>query len=108
MAEIVQYILHDGRGDFDRAFMTAFLEITPPDDESKMDSSRTPGYQICAAMKSPRCIISHCPESLRPPQLMTKKAKVNDNYCCVWAGARATERNNCNQTKPFEESHHKQ
>ena len=90
MAEIVQYILHDGRGDFDRSFMTAALEITMADDPSQMDS-RTPGYQIFAAMKSPRCIVSHCPESLRPPQLMKKKAKVNDNYCCVWVGARATQ-----------------
>ena len=77
MAEIVQYILHDGRGDFDRTFMTSTLEVTLSDDPSKMDTSRIPGYQICAAMKSPRCMISHCPESFLPPQLMKKKAKVS-------------------------------
>ena len=75
MSEIVQLVRHDGRGDFDRAYMTSILELTLVTDQAKFDST-TPGYKLCEAMKSPRSIVSHCPECFLPLQMMLKKAKV--------------------------------
>ena len=75
MSEIVQLVRHDGRGDFDRGYMTSILELTLVTDQAKFDST-TPGYKLCEAMKSPRCMISHCPECFLPLQVMLKKAKV--------------------------------
>ncbi|XP_038071143.1 sulfotransferase family cytosolic 1B member 1-like [Patiria miniata] len=75
MSEILHYILHDGKGDFNRSFMTNVLEMTMAEDPSQLESV-TPGYKMYAAMASPRCILSHCLESFRPPQILTKQAKV--------------------------------
>ncbi|XP_022083514.1 sulfotransferase family cytosolic 1B member 1-like [Acanthaster planci] len=75
VSEIVHYILNDGKGDFDRSFMANVLETTLAEDPIRMQST-TPGHMVCAAMKSPRCIISHCMERFRPPQVLTKNAKV--------------------------------
>ena len=55
--------------------MTNALELTHVDDPTKL-ASATPGYKVCAALKSPRCMISHCREEFRPPQILTKNAKV--------------------------------
>ncbi|XP_038071227.1 uncharacterized protein LOC119740097 [Patiria miniata] len=75
MSEILHYILHDGKGDFNRSFMTNALEMTMAEDPTQLESV-TPGYKMYAAMASPRCILSHCLESFRPPQILTKQAKV--------------------------------
>ncbi|XP_022098306.1 sulfotransferase family cytosolic 1B member 1-like [Acanthaster planci] len=75
MGEILHFILHEGKGDFDRSFMAYSLECTLVGDQTKLDSV-TPGYKAIAAMKSPRCILTHCLERFRPPQLLSKNAKV--------------------------------
>ncbi|XP_022083306.1 solute carrier family 46 member 3-like [Acanthaster planci] len=75
VSEIMNCILHDGKADFDRSYMVNPLEATIAEDPIKMQST-APGYKVCATMKSPRCIISHCMERFRPPQVLTKNAKV--------------------------------
>ncbi|XP_038071326.1 sulfotransferase 1C2-like [Patiria miniata] len=75
MLEIVGFILHDGKDDFDRTFMTNGLEFSLAEDPTKVESV-TPGYKTYAAMASQRCILSHCLESYRPPQILTKQPKV--------------------------------
>ncbi|XP_038070691.1 sulfotransferase 1C2-like [Patiria miniata] len=75
LGEIMQYILHDGKGDYDRTFMTNGLEFTITDDPIQLEGV-TPGYKTYAAMASPRCIVSHCLESFLPPQIFTKHGKV--------------------------------
>ena len=75
MAEIMHFILNDGRDDFDRSFMTTALELTICSDPSQLEST-TPGHKLYEAMTSPRCIQGHCPEQYLPPQIFEKKAKV--------------------------------
>ncbi|XP_022098282.1 uncharacterized protein LOC110983374 [Acanthaster planci] len=75
VSEILQYILQDGRGDFDRTFITTGLEFTRAEEPKNIEST-TPGYKIYAAMKSPRLMISHCLEQFLPPQVLTKQPKV--------------------------------
>ncbi|XP_038070698.1 sulfotransferase family cytosolic 1B member 1-like [Patiria miniata] len=75
VGEIVQYILHDGKGNFDRTFMNIGLETALADDPAELECV-TPGYKTYAAMASPRCIASHCMENFRPPQILSRQAKV--------------------------------
>ncbi|XP_022098338.1 sulfotransferase 1C2A-like [Acanthaster planci] len=75
VGEIVHYVLHEGKGDFDRSFMNYAWEFTRSDDPTKMDSV-TPGYKAYAAMKSPRCILTHCLERFLPLHILSGNAKV--------------------------------
>ena len=84
--EIIFLILNDGKIDSERCFQG--LEITPVNDPTKLQSS-SPGYKVFEAFKSPRCIPSHCREEFRPPQILTKNAKVmvlgRGNFHCYGA-----------------------
>ena len=75
LGEILDYVVHEGRDDFDRTNMTAVLETTLEMDPSKVEST-TPGYKTFEKAQSPRIIGTHCRVHLLPPQIWEKKAKV--------------------------------
>ncbi|XP_038047818.1 sulfotransferase family cytosolic 1B member 1-like [Patiria miniata] len=75
LGEIIDYVMSEGRDDFDRTNMSAVLEITMEADPSKF-ASATPGYKILETMASPRIMGTHCLPNLLPPQVMDKKPKM--------------------------------
>ncbi|XP_022111228.1 sulfotransferase family cytosolic 1B member 1-like [Acanthaster planci] len=75
LGEIIDYVMNDGRDDFDRTNMSAVLETTMEPDPSKV-ASGTPGYKILETMKPPRIMATHCLPNLLPPQVWEKKPKV--------------------------------
>ncbi len=79
IGEIVQYVLHEGRSDFNRENMKSALETTLVMDPSNVESG-VPGYKTYENMTSSsgqRSIPTHCQVDLLPPQIWEKKPKVS-------------------------------
>ncbi|XP_071792398.1 sulfotransferase 1B1-like [Asterias amurensis] len=76
IGEIIHFILHDGRSDFNRENMKSALETTLVMNPSDVNSG-VPGYKTYEKiMSNPRVIPTHCQVDLLPPRMWEKKPKV--------------------------------